>query len=165
MTIGKTIAFTRWIYVGKEMSLLFNMLSRLVIGFLPRSKCLSISRLWSSTAVILEPKKSLSLFPLFLHLFAMKWWDRMLLILVFWMLSFKLVFSLSSFTFIKQLFSSSSFSAIRVVSPVYLKLLMFLLAILNPTWGHKRELRRRPWFGNLECGSWCPTNEVPMKVA
>ena len=57
MTIGKTIAFTRWIYVGKEMSLLFNMLSRLVIGFLPRSKCLLISWLQSPSAVILEPPK------------------------------------------------------------------------------------------------------------
>ena len=52
--------------------------------------------------------------------------------LSFWMLSFKLAFSLSSFTFIKRLFSSSSLSAIRVVSSAYLKLLIFLLAILNP---------------------------------
>ena len=57
MTTGKTIAFTRWTYVGKVMSLLFNMLSRLVIGFLPRSNCLLISRLQSPSAVILEPKK------------------------------------------------------------------------------------------------------------
>jgi len=52
--------------------------------------------------------------------------------LVFWMLSFKLTFSLSSFTFIKRLFSSSSFSAIRVISSVYLRLLIFLPAILIP---------------------------------
>ena len=55
--IGKTIALTRWTFVGKVMSLLLNMLSRLVITFLPRSKCLLISWLQSPSAVILEPKK------------------------------------------------------------------------------------------------------------
>ena len=54
MTTGKTIALTRWTFVGKVMSLLFNMLSRLVITFLPRSKCLSVSWLQSPSAVILE---------------------------------------------------------------------------------------------------------------
>ena len=57
MTTGKTIALTRWTFVGKVMSLLFNMLSRLVIAFLPRSKHLLISRMQSPSAVILEPKK------------------------------------------------------------------------------------------------------------
>ena len=57
MTTGKTIALTRWIFVGKAMSLLFNMLSRLVITFLPRNKHLLISCLQSPSAVILEPKK------------------------------------------------------------------------------------------------------------
>ena len=57
MTTGKTIALTRWAFVDKVMSLLFNMLSRLVITFLPRSKCLLISWLQSPPAVILEPKK------------------------------------------------------------------------------------------------------------
>ena len=57
MTTGKTIALTRWTFVGKVMSLLFNMLSRLIITFLPRSKCLLISWLQSPYAVILEPKK------------------------------------------------------------------------------------------------------------
>ena len=66
MSTGKTIAFTIQTFVGKVMSLLFNMLSRLVVTFLPRSKCLSISWPQSPSAVILEPKKlSLSLFPLF----------------------------------------------------------------------------------------------------
>ena len=55
MTTGKTIALTRWFFVGKVMSLLFNMLSRLVTAFLPRSKCLLISWLQSPSAVILEP--------------------------------------------------------------------------------------------------------------
>ena len=57
VTTGKTIALTRWTFVGKVMSLLLNMLSRLVISFLPRSKCLLISWLQSPSAVILEPKK------------------------------------------------------------------------------------------------------------
>ena len=57
MTIGKTIALTRWTFVDKVMSLLFNMLSRLVITFLPRSKHLLISWLQSPSEVILEPKK------------------------------------------------------------------------------------------------------------
>ena len=57
MTTGKTIALTVWIFVSKVMSLLFNMLSRLVIAFLERSKCLLISWLQSPSAVILEPKK------------------------------------------------------------------------------------------------------------
>ena len=73
MTTGKTIALTRWTFVAKVMSLLVNMLSRLVITFLPRSKHLLISWLQSPSAVILEsPKISLTLFPLFPHLFAMK---------------------------------------------------------------------------------------------
>ena len=57
MTTGKTIALTRWTFVGKVTSLLFNMLSRLVIAFLPRSKHLLISWLQSLSIVILEPKK------------------------------------------------------------------------------------------------------------
>ena len=57
MTTGKTIALTRWTYVGKVISLLFNILSRLVIAFLPRRKCLLISWLQSPSAVILEPKR------------------------------------------------------------------------------------------------------------
>ena len=77
MTTGKTIALTRQTFVGKVMSLLFNMLSRLVIAFLPRSKRLLISWLQSPSAVILEPQKiksvTVSMFP---HLFAIKWWDQ-----------------------------------------------------------------------------------------
>ena len=73
MTTGKTIALTRRTFVGKVMSLLFNILSRMVITFLARSKHLLISWLQSPSTVILEPPKiksaTLSLFP---HLFAMK---------------------------------------------------------------------------------------------
>ena len=61
MTTGKTIVLTRWTFVGKLMSLLFNMLSMLVITFLPRSKCLLISCLQAPSTVILEPPKIKSL--------------------------------------------------------------------------------------------------------
>ena len=78
MTTGNTIALTRWTFVDKVMSLLFNMLSSLVITFLPRSKRLLISWLCSPSAMILEPIiKIQPLFPLFPNLFAMKWWDWM----------------------------------------------------------------------------------------
>ena len=78
MTTGKTIALARWTFVGKVISLLFNMLLRLAIAFLPRSKCLLISWLQSPSAVILEPKKINSLtVSIVSHLFARKWWDRM----------------------------------------------------------------------------------------
>ena len=124
MTTGKTIALTRQTFVDKVMSLLFNMLSRLVITFLPRSKRLLISWLQSPSAVILEPRKikSVTVSPSLSH--EVMGPDAM--ILVFWMLSFKPTFSLYSFTFIKTLFGSSSLSAIRVVSSAYLRLLIFL---------------------------------------
>ena len=77
LTTGETIALTRQAFLGKVMSLPFNILSRLVIAFLPRSKSLLISWLQSPSAVILEPRKIVSQFPLFTHLFSMKWWDRM----------------------------------------------------------------------------------------
>ena len=79
LTTGKTIALTRRTFVGKVMSLLLNMLYRLAITFHPRNKHLLISWLQSPSAVILEPLKikSLTLFPLFPHLFTMKWWDQM----------------------------------------------------------------------------------------
>ena len=75
---GKIIALTRQTFVGKVMSLLFNVLFRLVITFLPRSKHLLISWLQSASAVIFGAQEnSLSLFPLFPHLYAMKSWDWM----------------------------------------------------------------------------------------
>ena len=108
----------------------FNMLSRLVITFLPRSKRLLISWLQSPSVVILEPSKikSATLSPSICH--EVMGSDAM--ILVFWMLSLKPTFPLSSFTFIKRLFSSSSLSTIRVMSSAYLRLLIFLPAILIP---------------------------------
>ena len=78
MTIGKTIALTRWTFVGQVLSLPFNMPSRLVLALLPRSKHLLISWLQSPSAMILEPPKVKSLtVSIVSHLFAMKSWDRM----------------------------------------------------------------------------------------
>ena len=77
LTTGKTIALTRWTFVGKVMSLLFNMLSRLVITFHPRSKCLLISWLQSPSAVILQPKKIKSDTISIVFPFAREWWDQM----------------------------------------------------------------------------------------
>ena len=133
MNTGKTKALTRWTFVGKVMFLLFNMLFRLVITFLTRSKCLLISWVQSPSAVILEPpkRKSVTVFivyPSICH--EVMGQDAM--ILVFWMESFKPTFSLFFFTFIKRLFSSSSLSTISVVSSAYLRLLIFLPAILIP---------------------------------
>ena len=118
MTTGKTIALTIWTSVGKVMSLLLNILSRFVIAFLPRSKhLLSSWLLVTDFSVILEPKKIKSVtVPSFSPNIFHEVMGLDVMILVFWMLSFKPAFSLSTFTFIKMLFSSSSISAIRVVS-------------------------------------------------
>ena len=129
---GKTILLTRWTF-GKVMSLLFNILSRLVMAFLPKIKCLLISWLHSPSAVILQLKKMKSVTvslvsPYFCH--EVMGLDA--IIFVFQMLSFKPAFSLSYFTFIKRLLSSSSLSAIRVMSSAYLRILIFLSAILIP---------------------------------
>ena len=112
MNTGKTI----WTFVGKVMSLLFNKLSRFVMAFLPRSKRLLMSWLQSQSPVILEPKKIkyvtvYTFSPAICH--EVMGSDAMTFI--FWMLSFKPAFWLSSFT-IKRLFSSSSLSAIKVAS-------------------------------------------------
>ena len=100
VTTGKTIALTRQTFVSKAMSLPFNMLSRLVIAFLLRSKCLLISWLQSSSAVILEPKK---IKPVTVSTASQSIFHEVMgpdaMILVFWMLSFKPTFLLSSFTF------------------------------------------------------------------
>ena len=103
MTTGKTIALTRWPFVGKVMSLLFNRLSRLVLTFLPRSKSLLISWLDSLSAVIFEPPKIKSLTvsivsPSICH----EVMGPNALILALWMLSFNPTSSVSSFTFIKR---------------------------------------------------------------
>ena len=124
----KTIALIIHTFVGKAISLIFSMLSRLLKTFLPRSKRLSISWLQSNSALTLKPKKlksvTVSIFSPIHH----EVMEQDAMILGFWMLSFKPAFSLSSFTFIKRLFGSSSLSAIRVVSFSYLRLLIFLPA-------------------------------------
>ena len=127
LTTGKTTALTIYTFVHKVMSLLFNTLPRFITAFLPRSKHLLISWLQSPSAVTLEPKKikfvTVSTFSSSICHEPMRLDAR---ISVFWMLNF----SLSSFTLIKSLFSFSLLSAIRVVSSTYLRLLIFLPAIL-----------------------------------
>jgi len=141
MTTGKTIVLTIQTFVGKVMSLLFNMLSRFFIAFLPRSKHLSISRLQSPSAVILELRKikyvTVSIISTSICHEVM---GPDAMILFFWMLSFKSAFSLSSFTFIQRLFNSSLLSAIRVVSSAYLRLLIFLPEILIPSWASSSRI-------------------------
>ena len=132
MTTEKTIALTIRAFGDKVMSLLCNMLFRFVIAYLPRNKHLLISWLQSPSTVILEPKKIKSftisfVSPSICHEVVGP--DAM--VFIFWMLSFKLAFSFSSFTF-KRLFNSSSLYAIRVVSSAYLRLLIFLPTILIP---------------------------------
>ena len=110
MTTVKTIALTRRTFVGKVMSLLFNMLSRMIIAFLLKSKHLLISWLQPPSAVILEFKKIKSItvsivYPSICH----EVMGPDATIFVFWMLSFKPTFSLSSFTFIKRLLVLSRF--------------------------------------------------------
>ena len=140
MTTGRTIALTRWTLVGKMMSLLFNMVSRFVIAFISRSKLLWISWLQSTSTVILEPKKikskSLSSF---LPSICCKMMGLDAVILIFWMLSFKAAFSLSFFTFVKRLFSSSSLSTAKEVSSAFLRLLVvcpeiLILLVSQPIW-------------------------------
>ena len=126
MTTEKIIVLTRWTFVDKMMSLLFNTLSSFVIIFLPRTKCFLISWLQSPSAVILEPKKMKSTT---VSTFSLCICHEVIgpdaMIFVFWMLSFKPAFSLSFFTLIKKVFSYSSLSAIRVVLFAYLRLLIF----------------------------------------
>ena len=131
MTTGKTIALTIRTFVGRVMCLLFNTLSWIVIASWPRSKHLLISRQQSASAVILEPQNRKSVTtstfsPSICH----ETMGPDDIILVFFVFCFKPALSLSSFTLIQRLFSSSSLSAINVVSSSYLRLLMFLLPIL-----------------------------------
>ena len=137
------------------MSLLLNMLSGLVITFLPRTKRLLISWLQSPSVVILEPRKIKSdtvstVFPSISY----EVMEPDAMILVFWMLSFKPTFSLSTFT--KRLLSSSSLSAIRVVSSAYLRLLIFLPAILIPACVSSSRLWINVYLGLLcTAGGFC----------
>ena len=131
MTTGKTITSTRWTFVGKVISLLFNMLTMLVIAFLPRSNRLNFMAAVTTCSDFGAQENKVwhcfHCFPIYLP-----WSDgtRCYYLIVYWMLSFKPTFSLSFF--IMRLFSSSSLSALRVVSSACLRLLIFLMAILIP---------------------------------
>ena len=131
MTIGKTIALTIWTFVCKVMSLLFDTLPNLSqLSF--QGASVLISWLQSPSTGILEPKKIKSVtvstfFPSICH--EVMTWCAMSL--SFLMLSFKPAFSLSSFTLIKKLFTSSSLSAIRVASSAYLRLLIFFNFVIH----------------------------------
>ena len=138
MTTGKTIALTRWTFVGKVMSLLFNMLSTLIIGFLPSSKHLSISWLKSPSAVILEPTSNkvsvLIAFPSICH--AVMGLDAM--ILVFWMLSFKPVFFTFLFHFHQEALQflfvfCHKYGVICISEVIDISMSWFQLA-LHPAW-------------------------------
>ena len=123
MTSGKIIALTIGTFVSKMTALLFITLSRFVTAFLPRSKCLLISCLQSPSIVTLEPRKIKCVVPS--TFFASIHHEVMgldAMNFIFLMLSFKPAFSLSSFTLIKRLLTSSSLSAIKVVSSEYLRL-------------------------------------------
>ena len=121
MTTGKTIALTRSTFVSKVMSLLFNMLSRFVMAFLPRDKRLLVSWLHSPSAVILEPQKIKSVTVSIVSPFICHEMIRLdAMILVFKILSFKPAFSLSSFTFIKRLFSSLLSAIRQMLSIIYI---------------------------------------------
>ena len=145
MTAGKTIVLTRWTFVGKVMSVLFNMLSRLVIAFLPRSKCLLISCLHSPSEVILEPKKikfvTVSIvFPSVCH--EVMGPDAM--ILVFWMLSFKPAF----FTLLFHFHQEALFRAILVSRICLFTQLAAGMSLLPESWSPTRPA--------VPIGSTCP---------
>ena len=128
-TTGKTIQTS----VSKVMSLLFKTLFRFVIAFLPRSKCLLILWLQTPSAVILKPSKIKSVtVSTFSSSICHELMGLDTIILVFWVMSFKPAFSLSSCTFIKRLLNSSLLSAFRMVSFACLRLLIFFLEILIP---------------------------------
>ena len=132
MTTGKIMALTIWLFASKVMSLLFNTLSRFVKAFLPRSSHLLISWLQSPSAMILESKERKSVIASSYSPICHEVMGPNAMMLVFLILSFKLALSLSFFTLIKRFFRSSLLSAIRVVSSAYLRLLVFLLAVLIP---------------------------------
>ena len=141
MTTGKTIALTRWTFVGKVMSLLLNMLSRLVITSLPRNKHLLISWLQSQSAVILDPQKikSVTFSPSICH--EVMGPDAM--ILVFWMLSFKQLFhsplSLSSRSSLVLRFLPKQWCNLHISAYWYFSWQSWFQIVLHPA----------------QCFSWC----------
>ena len=133
VTAGKILGLTIWTFVSKVISLLFNMLSRFVIAFLSRSKCLLISRLHSLTAVIFGAQDNIA--STFSHSICHEvlGLDAMILFInLFFNVEFHSSFFTLLFHLIRRLFSSSPLSTIRVVSSVFLRLSLFLLVILIP---------------------------------
>ena len=128
MTTGKTVALPVWTFVGKVISLFFNTLSWFAIAFLPRSKCLLILWLQSLSAVILEPKKiksvTVSIFSPSIYR-GTRCHDLSFL---------NTEFQVSFFSLLSPSSRGSSLSAIRLVSSANLRLLIFLLAILIPSY-------------------------------
>ena len=133
MTSGKAIALTTWTFVIKVMSLLLNMLFRLVIAFLPRSKHLLISWLQSPSSVILEPKKIVCQCFHFSPSLCHEVMGPDAMILVFWMLSFKPAFSLFSFNFTKSFFIPFCFMPLGWCHLHIWGIWYFCQAILIPT--------------------------------
>ena len=146
MTTVTIIALTGWTFVGKVMSLLSNMLSRLVIAFLPGTKHLfdfmaAVTICRDFGAQENKPCHSFQCFPIYLP-----WSDGTRCHdLIFWMLQLKPTFSLSSFTF-KRLVCSFSLSAIKVVLSAYLRLLIFLAAILIPACASSSTVFHPTWL-------------------
>ena len=132
VTTGKTITLTRQTFVGKVMFLLFNMLSRLFIAFLPRSKCLLVSWLQSPSTVIWSPEIKSDTVCIVSLSICHEVMGPNAMILVFWVLSFKPAFPLSSLTFIKRHSVSSSLSAIRV-EPAACVQVLSCVWLCNPT--------------------------------
>ena len=126
---GKTTALT---FVREVMTLLFNTLSKFIRAFLQRSRHLLSFMAIVTVPSVLEAKKIKSVVAFSFSLSTYHEVMGLVMILVFGMLNFKLAFSISSFILIKRHFSSSSFSAFRVVLFAYLRLLIFLPAILIP---------------------------------
>ena len=122
MTTGKTVALTVWTFVGRVTSLLFDTLSRFVIALLSSHSMAAVAICSDSGAQEEEIHHYFHLFPSVYH----KVMGPGAVILVFFVFSFKLALSLSSFTLSKRFFSVSSLSSIRVVSSAYLRWLMFL---------------------------------------
>ena len=130
---GKTIALTIWTFVGKVMSLFFNTLSRFVNSFTSKERVsfnfMAAVTLCSDTGAKKIKSVTVSIVsPSVCH----EVMEPDAMIIVFFNVELKPAFSLSSFTLIKRLFSYSSLSAIRVVSSAYLRLLIYLLAVLMP---------------------------------
>ena len=134
MTIRKTIALTRWTFVSKIMSLLLSTLSK----FVRFSSKEQVSFKFMAAVTICSDFRAQKIKSLTVSIVSPSICHEVMgpdaRIFIFWMLNFQPAFSLSSFTFIKRLFSSSSLSAIRVVSSAYFSLQSWFQLVLHPAW-------------------------------